>query len=136
MAWTQVADHCVNFIIIITKSYIKSEIFKHPTKLVASSKLSIKVTQERSAIAEGERQPEQRVWEQKIQRLWNTIPVKTVFKYLLNGIPSHVLTVIRMLTFFLAGISKNKHNYRLPRFCVFLYQVQIPGNCLQQRHNK
>ena len=49
--------------------------------------------------------------------------VPSVSKYLLNGIPSHVLTVIRMLTFFLAGISKNKHNYRLPCFCVFHYQV-------------
>ena len=49
--------------------------------------------------------------------------VPSVSKYLLNGIPSHVLTVIRMLTLFLAGISKNKHNYRLPRFCVFLYEV-------------
>ena len=35
--------------------------------------------------------------------------VPSVSKYLLNGIPSHVLIVIRMLTFFLAGISKNKN---------------------------
>ena len=49
--------------------------------------------------------------------------VPSVSKYLLNEIPGHVLTVIRLLTFFLAGISKNKHNYRLPRFCIFLYHV-------------
>ena len=49
--------------------------------------------------------------------------VPSVSKYLLNGTPSHMLKVIRILTFFLAGISKNKHNYCLPRFCVFLYQV-------------
>ena len=61
--------------------------------------------------------------------------VPSVSKYLLNGIPSHVLIVIRMLTFFLAGISKNKHNYRLPRFCVFLALLRyVSGNPLQNKH--
>ena len=91
-------------------------IFKHPTKLDASSKLSIKVGKicyhRGRTIARVDSLGAENLEAQEHYSLYNnsTFLCITMFpsvsKYLLNGIPSHVLTVIRMMTFFLAGISK------------------------------